>query len=80
VQDPVIADSARKHGVADDDMLHAWRNQVGARYYDDGFTMVVGPDRAGNLREVGTVDADDGMVIVHAMQARPSTLREVLGG
>jgi hypothetical protein len=60
VHGPVIAGSARKHGIADEDMLHAWRNQIGAKYYDDGFTMVIGPDRAGSLREVGTVDADDG--------------------
>jgi transposase-like protein len=80
VQGPVIADSARKHGIADEDVLHAWRNQIGAAYYDEGFTMVVGPDRAGNLREVGTVDADDGIVIVHADRARPSTLQKVLGG
>jgi hypothetical protein len=25
--DPVVLDSARKHGIADDDMLHAYRNR-----------------------------------------------------
>jgi hypothetical protein len=69
---PVIAPSARKHGVSDDDMLHAVRNPVTATYHDDGFTMITGPDRAGNLLEIGTVDAagDGGLVIVHAMKAR----------
>jgi hypothetical protein len=26
--DPVILDSGRKHGIADDDMLHAYRNPI----------------------------------------------------
>jgi hypothetical protein len=79
VQGPAIADSARRHDLADEDIRHAWRNQLGAKYYDDGFTMAVGPSRSADLLEVGTVDADDGLVIVHAMRVRPSTLEKVLG-
>ena len=79
MQGPVIADSARKHGITDENIRHAWRNQIGAKYYDDGFTMAVGPSQSADLLEVGTVDADDGLVIIHAMRARPSTLAEVLG-
>lgn len=33
--------------------------------------MVVGPDMAGRLIEVGYVDSVDARVIVHAMPARP---------
>jgi hypothetical protein len=73
---PVIAPSAHKHGVSDEDMLHAWRNPVMVTYHDDGFTMIIGPDRAGNPLEVGTVDAaDDAAVIIHAMAARPGKYR-----
>ena len=79
MQGPIIADSARRHGITDENILHAWRNQIGAKYYDDGFTMTVGPSRSADLLEIGTVDADDGLVIIHAMEARTSTLREVLG-
>jgi hypothetical protein len=75
--DPVIADSARKHGVADEDMLHAFRNPVFVFDLDDGLVMATGPDRAGSLIEVGYVVAIDGTpVIVHAMRpARPKFLR-----
>jgi len=59
----------------------AWSKapQLGANYYDDGFSMAVGPSRSADLLEVGTVDAGDGLVIVHAMRVRPSTLEKVLG-
>jgi hypothetical protein len=38
-------------------------------------TILVGPDHAGNLFEIGVVAASDGPVIVHAMPARPKYLR-----
>lgn len=41
--------------------------------------MAVGPSQSADLLEIGTVDAADGLVIVHAMQARPSTVEKVLG-
>jgi hypothetical protein len=73
--DPVIADSARKHGVADEDMLHAFRNPVRVEYLDEGLTMFIGPRRDGNrLLEVGVVDGAEGPVIVHADRARPKYL------
>jgi hypothetical protein len=55
--DPVIVGSARKHGIADEDMLHAYRNPIRA-FESDGLVMLVGPDRNGALLEVGVVDAD----------------------
>ena len=71
----MIANSARRHGIHDDDILHAFRNPILSEDVDDGFTMLVGPDGAGNLVEVGVVDADNGVLIVHAMRARPQYLR-----
>ena len=40
--DPVILHSARKHGVHDDDMLHAYRNPIRIFELDD-LTMLIGP-------------------------------------
>jgi len=75
--EPVVAESARKHGVADEDMTHALRNPVHVFDLDDGLTMITGPDRAGSLIEVGFAVAVDGVVvIVHAMRpARPKFIR-----
>ena len=72
---PFIADSARKHGVADEDILHAFRNPISSEDMGDGFTMLVGPGRDATLLEVGVVDGNDGPVIVHADNARPKYLR-----
>jgi hypothetical protein len=74
--EPVIASSARRHGVDDEDMLHAYRNATDAWALDEGLVMLVGPDRSGALLEIGTVRSGDGTaVIVHAMKARPKFLR-----
>ncbi len=72
---PQILNSARRHGVADDDMLHAYRNPVGVFEPDDeDLTMLVGGDIAGRLLEVGVVQTDGVDFIVHAMAARPRFL------
>jgi hypothetical protein len=77
VLDPLIIDSARKHNIADADILHAFRNAMRVFPNPDGMRMVIGGDRTGDLLlEVGVVDSDDGgPVIVHAMRARPKYLR-----
>ena len=71
--DPVILASARKHGVTDEDMLHAYRNPTRVFELDD-LTMLVGPDRSANLLEVGVTTAEGIDFIVHAMAARPRFL------
>lgn len=71
----LVAASARKHGINDDQIRHALTHPVRAEHLDDGFTMIVGADPAGNLIELGVVDGSDGPVIVHAMPARPQYLR-----
>ena len=72
---PLIAPSARKHGIRDDDMIHAFNHPILVDDLDDGLTMFVGADTAGNLLEVGTIDSSDGAIIVHAMPARPKYVR-----
>ena len=70
-----IGQTARKHGIADEDMHHAVRNPIAQWQLDDEFTMRVGPARDGDLLEIGVlgIDSDD-PVIVHAMRARPQYL------
>lgn len=69
-----IAQTARRHGVADEDMLHAARNAI-RRRKDDQFTMLIGAARDGSLLEVGILDADsDDPVVIHAMPVRPKFL------
>ena len=72
---PIIAESARKHGVTADDMLHAYDHPIHVFDLDDGFTLIIGPARNANLLEVGVVDGDIAPVIVHAMPARDKFLR-----
>jgi hypothetical protein len=43
---PIISDSARKHGVPDEDMLHAYRNPIRLFELDEDFTMIIGADQA----------------------------------
>lgn len=73
--EPLIAASARKHGVSDHEILHAFNNPIRAEHLDEGLTMLIGPDHAGNLYAVGVVESTGGPVIVHAMPARPKYLR-----
>lgn len=71
-----IEPSARKHGVTDDDMIHAFRNHWKAYETDDpDVTMFIGPARSGDPLEVGVVIDDDGVAIIHAMRARPKFLK-----
>lgn len=75
--EPIILPSARRHGVADEDMLHAYRNPIMIwEVEDDELEMFIGPDRSAQLLEVGVVYSDDKTpIIVHAMKARTKYLR-----
>ena len=72
--DPVILESARKHGISDDDMLHSYRNPIRVFVLDD-LVMLIGGDEAGRFLEVGVVEAEGLEFIVHAMPARERFLR-----
>jgi hypothetical protein len=68
-----IVESARKHGIRDEDTRHAVRLAIAEWRLDDNLTMCVGPARTGHLLEVGVlgIDSDDDEpVIVHAMLCR----------
>lgn len=72
--DPVILASARKHGVVDEDILHAYQHPIRVLRLDD-LTMLIGPDRTARILEVGLSSGEGVEFIVHAMPARPKFIR-----
>ena len=72
--DPVVLASARRHGIQDEGMLHAYRHPV--RVFEVGdLVMLIGGDRSGRLLEVGLTEAEGIEFIVHAMPARSTFVR-----
>jgi hypothetical protein len=69
-----VAGSALKHGLAVEDIVHAYRNPLRAWALDEGLTMIIGGTASGELLEVAYVAGDRVDVIVHAMRARPKFL------
>jgi hypothetical protein len=68
-----IHSSARRHGIADDDILHAIEHSlvVDDLGEDPDRWLVIGPDRASNLLEVVVlVTAEGDELIIHAMPLR----------
>lgn len=67
--DPVIHESAYRHGVEADDMLHAYRNPIRVAVRDE-YVMIIAGDRSGRLLEIGVTTAEGVVFIFHAMPAR----------
>jgi hypothetical protein len=72
-----ILPSARKHGISDDDIRHAFENAVASITIPDqpDFTMVIGPDQAAQLLEIGVLADDDNDYVIHSMPARSRYLK-----
>lgn len=71
-----IAASARKHGVADDDIRHALRHHwLVHSTKDPSVVMHVGPSMTGKPLEIGVLYETDARVIIHAMPARRSLMQ-----
>jgi hypothetical protein len=67
-----IGRPARKHGISDDDMLHAARTATRKIDMDEDLTMLIGPARDGTPLEIGVLDwGGEDPVIIHAMRLRP---------
>lgn len=49
--EPIIAGSARKHGVLDEDMLHAYAHPIRVFELEEGFTMIIGANQAAIIFE-----------------------------
>ena len=75
VDDPIIARSALKHGLSEADILHAYHHPIRAWDMGDGFTMLLGANRAALVLEIGYIQGITAIVIVHAMRAREKFLR-----
>lgn len=75
MDDPIIAQSALKHGLDEGQILHAYRDPIRVWDLGDGFTMMIGANAAAIILEVGYIHGDTAVVIVHAMQAREKFLR-----
>lgn len=64
-----ILGSARKHGLQDADIQHAWLNAIRLVEYDyegEERLLVIGADRHGRLLELVAVPADSPTRIIHA--------------
>lgn len=72
--DPVIVESARKHGVPDADILHAYHHPIRVLLLDD-LTMLIGPDLAARLLENGVSTSEGIDFVIHAMPARSKFTR-----
>jgi hypothetical protein len=71
-----IHSSARKHGVADEDIEHAIDNVMSIDDQDDDTRLYLGPARNADLLEVVTIVRDDGSeLVIHAMKMRPKYRR-----
>lgn len=70
-----IRGSARKHGIDDADIVHAWNNAIRIveyEYHGEERLLVIGPDRHGTMLELVAVPVDEPTRIIHADRLRPS--------
>lgn len=67
-----IYESARKHGISDEDIQHGVEHAaVVADDVEESKVLYLGPDRAGNLLEIVSVlREDDTEIVIHAMRMR----------
>ncbi len=75
-----IHPSARKHGIADEDIDHAVEHAMTIDDQDDDTRLYLGPARSANLLEVVTIVRDDGPELaIHAMTMRAKYQRLLPG-
>ncbi len=74
--------AARRHGVRDEDIEHAFTHSVTWTELgeDPSRYLFVGPARTGNLLELVVVDVGGEELVIHAMSLRRSTAEELFGG
>ena len=73
--------SARKHGIADEDIKHAAANAMTIDEQDDDTRLYLGPAHSADLLEVVTIVRVDGPELaIHAMRMRPKYQRLLPGG
>ncbi len=70
-----IHPSARKHGIADEDIEHAVDNAMSIDKQADDTRLYLGPARDAVLLEVVTIVREDGSELaIHAMRMQPKYL------
>lgn len=76
-----IHESARRHGVADEDIEHALARSVAwVELGDDPPRyLLAGPDRASNLLELVVLVLGGDELVIHAMPIRRTTAKELFG-
>jgi hypothetical protein len=75
-----IHQTALKHGISDDDILHAIEFARFVARLDDQRLMHLGPDTAANMLEVVTLAIDDEIhLVIHAMKMRPKYRTQLRG-
>lgn len=76
-----IHPSARKHGVADEDIEHATEHATVIEDQDDDTRLYLGPSRSADLLEVVAIVRDDcSELAIHAMRMRAKYQRLLPGG
>jgi hypothetical protein len=65
-----IVESAHRHGIADEDIWHAFRNPMAHWQVEDNITLLIGPARNTDLLEIGVLELSTDSRIIHAMPAR----------
>jgi len=74
-EEPIILESAHRHAVTEDNMLHALRLAVHHVSQADDMVLFIGPDAAGTLNEV-VIWWGGELAIAHALRpARATYLR-----
>jgi hypothetical protein len=75
-----IHPSARKHGIADEDIRHAATNAMAIDDQDDDTRLYLGPARNTELLEIVTIVREDATELaIHAMKMR-AKYQELLPG
>ncbi len=75
-----IHHTARKHGIDDDDILHAIEHALVVARLDDERLLHLGPDGAGNMLEVITLAIDEEIeLVIHAMKMPPKFRKRLRG-
>jgi len=73
--------SARRHGIADEDIQHAAENAMAIEDQDDDTRLYLGPARNAELLEVVAIARADGSELaIHAMPMRAKYQQLLPGG
>jgi hypothetical protein len=76
-----VHQSARRHGVNDEDIRHAVEHVIVVEDQEDETRLYLDPSRSAALLEVVTIIRDDGSeLVIHAMRMRPKYQRLLSGG